>query len=319
MRGWITVRAVVVQPSGELELADVPEPVPGPGEVVVEAEAAGVGFVDVMLRRGDYPGTPAAGSIPGVEVVGEVRSAGPGVAGDLVGRRVLALPAFGGYAELAVADAGRVLPVPDGADAADTVALGVNSLVAEISLARAGAKAGEHVLIRGASGGIGVLATQVAAARGAEVTAVTSSAARGERLRALGARLIIDRTSAAVSGAAYDVVVDPVAGPDVVPYLESLRDNGRYVLCGAAGGLPAPGFFPALLGRFHTSPAVLAFSLNSVPPGDLQASWRAITELWSQGGLSPVVDERLPLSEAAHALRLLERGGPFGKVVLQLR
>ena len=100
---------------------------------------------------------------------------------------------------------------------------------------------------------------------------------------------------------------------------DSIFDNGRYVLCGAAGGLPAPGFFPALLGRFHTSPAVLAFSLNSVAPGDLQASWRAITELWSQGGLSPVVDERLPLSEAAHALRLLERGGLFGKVVLQLR
>lgn len=313
------MRAAVVQSSGELELSDVPDPVPGPGQVVVEAEAVGVGFVDVMLRRGEYPGSPATGSIPGVEVVGEVRSAGPDVAGDLIGRRVLALPAFGGYAELAVADAGRVLPVPDGADAADTVALGVNSLVAEISLGRADTKVGDHVLVRGASGGIGVLATQIAVARGAEVTAVTSSAARGERLRALGARLIIDRTSTAVSGETYDVVVDTVAGLDLVPYLESLRDNGRYVLCGAAGGLPAPDFFPALLRRFHKSPTLVAFSLNSVAPDDLQTSWQAITSLWSRGTLSPVVDERLPLSEASQALRLLERGGPFGKVVLQPR
>ncbi|MEV6823571.1 zinc-binding dehydrogenase [Amycolatopsis sp. NPDC051102] len=310
------MRSAVVQPSGELELSDLPDPVAGPGQVVVETEAIGAGFVDVMLRRGEYLGTPATGAVPGVEVVGEVRSAGPDVPDHLVGRRVLALPSFGGYADLVVADAGRVLPVPDGADAADAVALGVNALVAEIALGRAGVKAGDRALVRGASGGIGVLATQIAAARGAEVTAVTSSAAWGERLRTLGAGLIIDRTADVVPEREYDVVVDTVAGPGVVPYVESLRDNGRYVLCGGAGGLPSPEFFPALLRRFHTSPTLVAFSLNSVASDDLQTSWQAIVSLWTQGSLSPVVDRRFPLSKAPQALRLLERGGLFGKVVL---
>ncbi|MER8159643.1 zinc-binding dehydrogenase [Streptomyces sp. NPDC094472] len=310
------MRAAVVQPSGALGVIDVPQPAPGPGQVLVEADVIGAGYVDVMLSRGEYRGIPGPGSVPGVEVVGRVQAAGPGAPGDLVGRRVLAIPALGGYAERVVVDADRVLPVPQEADSAEAVALGVNALVAEIALHRAGTAAGEYVLVRGAGGGIGSLATQIASARGTEVTAVTSSAARGERLLELGAARIVDRTASAVPDQTYDVIVDTVAGPDMGRYLRLLRDNGRYVMCGGAGGAPGEDLLSTLLNDFHKSPTLLAFSLNSVTPQELRRSWQEITELWTEGPLSPVLHQRLALTDAEHALELLERGTPFGKVVL---
>ncbi|SDF35697.1 NADPH:quinone reductase [Lentzea fradiae] len=309
------MQALVVQSSGEVEVNEVPDPEPGPGQVLVETEVAGAGFVDVMLRRGQYAGS-AAGMVPGVEVVGRVRAAGADVPADLVGQRVLAQPSLGGYAELVAVDAGRVLPLPEDTDAASAVALGVNALVAEVSLSRAGVRNGTRVLVRGASGGVGLLATQVAAARGAEVTAVTSSAERADRLRALGATTVVDRTTATVSGGPYDVVVDPVAGPDMPSFLELLDANGHYVACGAAAGTPPDAFFHALLAAFFRSPTLMAFSLSSVTQDELRASWREITTLWAKGALEPVVDERLPLAEAEKALVALEAGTPFGKVVL---
>ncbi|AQA15224.1 quinone oxidoreductase family protein [Streptomyces malaysiensis] len=313
------MKAVVVRASGELDVVDAPEPAPGPGQVLVDIDAIGVGYVDVMARRGEYPYFPGAGSVPGLEVVGRVTSAGPDVPGASDGQRVLALPSFGGYAEKAVADADRVLPAPPGIDAADVVGLGVNALVAESVLDRAGAAPGERVLIRGAGGGIGVLATQIAAARGGEVTVVTSSAARGERLRALGAARVVDRTGSALPDETYDVIVDTVAGPDMGKHLELLRPNGRYVLCGAAGGAPGPESFEPLLSRFHTSPTLIAFSLNSVAPEDLRTSWARVLTMLEEGRLSPVLDRSFPLTEAEAALRLVESGKPFGKVVLNPR
>ncbi|MFD9893626.1 zinc-binding alcohol dehydrogenase family protein [Amycolatopsis sp. NPDC059027] len=310
------MRAAVVQTSGEVRLVDVPEPTPGPGQVLIEVEAIGAGYVDVMVRRGEYPGSTGPGSVPGAEVVGRVQDAGPGAPGDLVGQRVLAILGVGGYADWVVADVGRVLPVPQDADAVETVALGVNALVAGIALRRAGMTAGEHVLVRGASGGIGVLATQIAHARGAEVTAVTSSPARGKRLRELGAARIVDRTSSAAPDQTYDVVVDTVAGPDTAKHLELLRDNGRHVLCGAAGGPPAEDVIATLVRDFHKSPTLLGLSLNSVKPEELRESWQEVMALWKQGQLSPVVHQRLELSDAEQTLKLLESGAPFGKVVM---
>ncbi|GHH30654.1 quinone oxidoreductase family protein [Lentzea cavernae] len=309
------MRAAVVQESGKLETVEVPDPVPGPGQVLVEVEAIGAGFVDVMVSRGEYPGGPGGpGAVPGVEVTGRVSAVGPDADGDLVGRRVLALTGTGGYAELAVA--GAVLPVPEDADAAEVLALGTNALVAELALRRAGTAAGNRVLVRGAGGGIGVPATQLARAAGADVTAVTSSQARGERLRELGATRIFDRTAAALPDGSYDVVVDTVAGPDTGKHLGLLRDNGRYVLVGAAGGMPGNDVVAALLGGFHRSPSLLAFSLNSVAAPEVLRSWQEITTLWQRGELTPVVHDRLKLSEADHAVELLGRGAPFGKLVL---
>ncbi|MBB4689181.1 quinone oxidoreductase family protein [Amycolatopsis jiangsuensis] len=205
--------------------------------------------------------------------------------------------------------------MPEGADAAEVVALGLNALVAESAVDRVGVAAGDRVVVRGAGGGIGVLATQIAHARGAEVTAVTSSPSRGDRLLDLRAARIVDRT-AAVPGEDFDVVVDPVAGAEMGRYLKRLRDNGRYVLCGSADGPPAPDFFEVMLRDYHKSPTVFAFSLNSVTPAGLRRSWRAVTDWWGKGLLAPVLDLSVPLAEAEQVLGLLERGAPFGKVVL---
>lgn len=309
----------------ELAVVEAPEPVPAAGQVLIDVDAIGAGYVDVMVRRGEYPlptgpGTPP-GTVPGAEVVGRVSAVGPGAPGALVGQRALAvLPAFGGYAEKVAVDEGALLPVPDAADPVDpaeVVALGVNALVADTVLHRARTAPGERVLVLGAGGGIGVLALQIARACGAEVTAVTSSAARGERLRALGADRVVDRTRSALpADAAYDVVVDPVAGTALEQHLGLLRPNGRYMLCGAAAGLPAPGAFGPLLANFHGSPTLSAVSLNSVAPQELSLSWKRVTASFGEGRLSPVIDRRLPLPEADAALRRLESGEAFGKVVL---
>ncbi|MFD2420172.1 quinone oxidoreductase family protein [Amycolatopsis pigmentata] len=311
------MKAVVVEASQEVALADVPEPAAGPGQAVVDVEAIGVGYVDVMALRGQYAPFPGAGSVLGLEAVGRVRTAGPGVPEHLVGKRVLALPDFGAYAERVAVGTGQLLPAPDGADPVDVVALGLNALVAEGALSRTGVSSGERVLIRGASGGIGVLATQIAHALGAEVTVVTSSAERGERLRKLGATEVVDRTQSALPEDAYDVIVDTVAGPQVHEHLELLRPNGRYVLCGGAAGAPGTETFDALLRTFHNSPTLLAFSLNSLTPEDRRRSWDRVVGLLADGKLSAVVDRSFPLTDAATALQRVDRGQSFGKVVLR--
>lgn len=293
------MKAVLVEPQQQLVLADTPDPAPGPGQAAVEVEAIGVGYFDIMnLRNG-------ATSVPGVEVVGRVRD----------GRRVLALVLSGGYAEQVVADADQLYPVPDNLDPADAVALGVNAMVAESAVHRTAVAPGERVLVRGASGGIGVLATQIAHARGAEVTAVTSSAEYGERLRTLGAAKIVDRTRERPEET-YDVIIDTAAGPQVREHLELLRPNGRYVLCGGTAGVPEPEAFEPLMRDFHKSPTLFAFSLNSVSPEERRKSWDRVLELVEAGQLVAVRDRTFPLAGAAAALQHVEQGKSFGKVVL---
>ncbi|WP_134663929.1 MULTISPECIES: quinone oxidoreductase family protein [Amycolatopsis] len=293
------MKAVLVEPQQRLVLADTPDPAPGPGQAAVEVEAIGVGYFDIMnLRNGTT-------SVPGVEVVGRMRD----------GRRVLALVLSGGYAEQVVADADQLYPVPENLDPADAVALGVNAMVAESAVHRAGVAPGERVLVRGASGGIGVLATQIAHARGAEVTAVTSSAEYGERLRTLGAAKIVDRTRERPEET-YDVIIDTAAGPQVREHLELLRPNGRYVLCGGTAGVPEPEAFEPLMRDFHKSPTLFAFSLTSVPPEERRKSWDRVLELVEDGQLAAVRDQTFPLAGAAAALQHVEQGKSFGKVVL---
>ncbi|MFD2467241.1 quinone oxidoreductase family protein [Amycolatopsis silviterrae] len=293
------MKAVLVEPQQRLVLGETPDPAPGPGQVVVKAETAGVGYFDLMnLRNG-------VESVPGVEVVGRVPD----------GRRVLALILSGGYAEQVAADSDQLYPVPENLDPADVVALGVNAMVAERAVHRAAVAPGERVLVRGASGGIGVLAVQIAHARGAEVTAVTSSAEYGERLRTLGAAKIVDRTRERPAET-YDVVIDTAAGPQVREHLELLRPNGRYVLCGGTAGVPEPAAFEPLMRDFHNSPTFFAFSLTSVPPEERRESWDRVLDLVAAGRLSAVRDQTFPLSEAAAALQHVEHGKSFGKVVL---
>lgn len=291
---------------------------PAANEVTIAVEAAGVGFVDVLVRSGRYPGATKAGLTPGMEVAGTIIDAGASVPRACIGQRVFSMVPIGGYAEQVNADQAGLVPLPAGLSSSAAVALGINAAVAEIACQRAGVAPGTNLLVRGAGGGIGVLAVQIAKRLGAHVTAITSSAERGERLRSLGASAIIDRTtSAQESGDSYDIVIDPVGGPDLSTYLGKLRPNGQYILCGIVGGLPAPEFGMHLLKNFQKSVSISTFSLNSIDPRDLLDSlWKVFVDAAS-GLLNPIEAGVFPLADAAQAHRALESGSVFGKLVLK--
>lgn len=295
-----------------LQVEDVAAPVAGPGQVVVEVEAAGVGFVDLMMRAGMYPVFPEPGFVPGVELAGKVISVGEGVDANLVGARAYALTGHGACGEQAVVDAAALVPLPAGIEPADAVALGVNAIVAQIALKRMGAAAGETVLVRGASGGIGIMATQLAAALGCRV--ITASAS-GDALKAYGAALTSDRDASDVDEE-FDVIVDPVGGAGVPGFLGRLKVNGRMTACGGASGFPAPDFAAPLLANFGKSLTVSALSLNSVPPAELAATLLDLFELKKAGKLKPVIHATLPLASTADAHRQIESGEVFGKIVI---
>lgn len=301
-----------------LVLETRPDPVAGPGEVVIGVEAAGVGYVDIMARKGGYVAFPEAGFVPGLEVAGQVLATGAGVDPAWIGKSAFAMPMKGGgYAERVRVAAAQLVPIPEGLSCRSAVALGMNAIVAKIAVTRAAVARGESLFVRGAGGGIGMMAVQFGAALGAIVSATTSSETRSKRLRALGAARIIDRTAATRDGDEnYDVIVDTVAGPELSQQIGRLNDNGRYILCGGVAGAPKADFGMALLGIFHRSPTFLAFSLNSLPATTVVA---AATEVFADavaGRVSAVIDRELRLDEAVAAHVALEAGAPFGKVLL---
>ncbi|MGA5507012.1 quinone oxidoreductase family protein [Streptomyces umbrinus] len=309
---------VIVKSTEELAVAEVPEPVPAVGQALIDVDAIGAGYLDIAAQRGEPPTPLAPGAAPGWDVVGHVTAVGPDTPAGLIGAQVLALlPALGGFAEKVIVDVGELLPALGSIGAAENIATGGNALVADIALHRAGLTVGDRVLVLGASGGIGVLATQIAHARGAEVTAVTSSAARGERLQALGASRVVNRTLSALSDyETYDVIIDVVAGPTLEKHLQLLRPNGHYIACGGVTGFPGPEAFAPLLYNAQKSPTLTVFSLDSVTSQERRQSWDRITALVTEGQLVPIVAETFPLTQADEALRWIADGKPFGKVVL---
>lgn len=196
------MRAAIIKafgaPSG-LSVVDLPEPTPGPTELLIAVEAIGVGGVDALIRNGSLAAWGfTEGLIPGSEVAGTVVAVGHDVDGSWIGRRVWAFTGLGGgYADHATAAIDDVVPLPDELSAVDAVTLGSSGVVAHFALAHAHFEAGESVLVRGAAGSIGILTVQLAAKRGASAVAVTtSSAERGEQLRKLGATHVLDRSGA---------------------------------------------------------------------------------------------------------------------------
>lgn len=311
------MQAIIVREFGsadQLSLVELPDPVAGKGQVLIKVEAAGIGLVDVMQRQG-YLGVTAAGFVPGIEVAGVVASVGADVDPGLIGRRVYA-QGRGGYAGQFLAEARRVVPLPEGLSAEEAVALGVNALVAHFSLERARLRAGETVLVRGASGGIGALAARMAVLSGAEVTAVTHADA-ASRVEALGVRQVVRRGLDPQPEGPFDVIIDPVAGAAVPGFIATLAPNGRYVINGAAAGIPPDGVGDALLGAFAASPSYSLLSLDSVPVADLVSATAAILGQAAEARIRPIIAEILPLRDAARAHKMLESGKSFGKLLLR--
>lgn len=307
-------------PSGMVVVdTDVPEP--GHGQVVIETEAIGVGGVDAVIRRGTLRSYGfAEGLIPGSEVAGTITATGPDVEPDWLGRRVWAFTGVGGgYVERATASIGQVVELPESLTSVAAVSLGSAAPVAHFALRHAQFEAGESVLVRGAAGSIGIATVQLAARGGAGAVAVTTSSAdRGERLRELGATHVLDRAGHGNphSPAAYDVVIDIIAGPDLPTYVERLAPNGRMVVVGAVAGPPPADFGMRFFGAFQRSLSFSTFSLATVPPTAIEAARRKLFAAAARGELAIVVHDVMPLADAAEAHRLMDAGAVFGRIVL---
>ncbi|WP_067669208.1 zinc-dependent alcohol dehydrogenase family protein [Nocardia miyunensis] len=316
--------AVVVEEFGSpdgLAVVDLPDPSPGGGQVSIATEAIGVGGVDALIRSGalgDYGF--ASGHILGSEVAGTVTAVGEGVDTAWVGRRVWAFTGTGGgYAEQALSSAATLIPLPDALSAADAVTLGTSGIVAHFALRHAHFARGESVLVRGAAGGIGVMAVQFAARAGARAVAVTtSSAERGDRLRALGATHVLDRSGRgpADAPAGYDVIIDIVAGPDLPAFFSRLEPNGRMVAVGAMGGWPPADFGKEMVAAFQKSMSFATFSADTVPMPERQAVTAEIFADAARGELKSIVHEILSLDQAAQAHQRMDDGEVFGRIVL---
>ncbi|MEV1333535.1 NAD(P)H-quinone oxidoreductase [Micromonospora costi] len=322
------MRAItVVEPGGPdaLVWAEVPDPEPGPGEVVVDVRASAVNRADLLQRQGHYP--PPAGAPPylGLECSGVISALGPDVTGWHVGQEVCALLAGGGYAERVAVPAGQLLPVPAGVDLVDAAALPeVACTVWSNVVLVAGLQDGETLLVHGGGSGIGTFAIQFGTALGATVV-VTASAEKHERLRELGAAHMIDyRTQDFVEevrrvtdGRGADVVLDIMGASYLGRNVAALATGGRLVVIGLQGGRKGELDLNALMTRRAT---VAATTLRARPAAQKAAIVRGVRdEVWplvETGRIRPIVERRLPMAEAAAAHRILEVGDHVGKVLL---
>jgi NADPH:quinone reductase len=307
------VKAIVLEEIGgpeQLRLQDVPEP---EGPAVLRVRAAGINFADILIRRGEYPQAPPLPVVLGSEV-----------AGELEGRRVMALMSRGGYAEQADVGQAFVAELPERASFAEGAGFLLTFLTAWIPLTRqVRVREGSTVLVHAAAGGVGTAAIQLARLLGARVVATAGSEEKLALARELGAELTFDYRADPEFGDAVrretggvDVVVDPVGGPVFTQSLRTLAPLGTVIGIGYAGGIWEPVDPGLLVGR---NLGVQGFYLGRLMAHRADLVTEAVGELvslWRDGVVRPVVGAELPLAEAAEAHRLVEGRHSTGKVVL---
>ncbi|MCG5440543.1 NAD(P)H-quinone oxidoreductase [Micromonospora foliorum] len=321
------MRAITIpEPGGPdaLVWAEVPDPEPGPDEVIVDVRASGVNRADLLQRQGHYPPPPGAPAYPGLECSGVITEVGAEVAGWAVGQQVCALLAGGGYAERVAVPAGQLLPVPacDPVDAAALPEAACTVWSNLIQVARLGA--GETLLVHGGGSGIGTFAIQLGAALGVTVL-TTAREPKHARLRELGAAHLIDyreqdfveEARRVTDGRGVDVILDIMGASYLGRNVSALATGGRLVVIGMQGGRKAELDLGALLAK---RASVSATSLRSRPLAEKAEIVQGVRdEVWplvEAGRIQPIVDRRLPMTEAAQAHRLVQSSDHFGKVLL---
>ena len=325
------MRAVVVRSPGgpeQLEVAEVPAPVAGAGEVLLSVAAAGLNRADLLQREGRYPPPPGASDLLGLEVSGVVTALGEGASGWEVGDTACALLAGGGYAEQVAVPVGQLMPVPAGVDLVDAAALPeAAATVWSTVFGAAALRPGEVLLVHGGGSGIGTLAVQLARHVGATVAVTARRRATLDRCAELGASVLVDHTAqdfvaevrAATGGRGADVVLDVVGGPYLGRNIDVLAPGGRLVVLGLQGGTRAELDLGAVLAKRLS---VLGSTLRARSAADKAAICASVVEhVWplvAEGRVRPVVHARLPLAEAARAHELLGAGGHVGKVLLEV-
>ncbi|MFC0676014.1 zinc-binding dehydrogenase [Brachybacterium hainanense] len=311
------MRALTNPAPHQLRLDDLAEPLPGPGEVLVDVCAAGVNRADLAQVAGQYPPPPGASAIPGLEVSGRRRD---------TGEEVLALLAGGGYAEAVAVPEEQLLPVPAGIAVADAAGIiEVTATVVSNLVIEAGLRAGQTVLVHGGTGGIGTAAIQIARALGARVLSTAGSDAGAAHLRELGAaeawnRRTTDLVAAVREAGGADVILDVIGADALADNVRMLRTDGRLVIIGTLGG--GTGELP--IGLLMAKRArVIGTTLRARPVPQKQEILARTHELvWpllETGRLRIPIHARFPLEEGALAHALLREGGHLGKVLLDVR
>ncbi|MDT3397662.1 NAD(P)H-quinone oxidoreductase [Streptomyces sp. B1866] len=306
--------------------AEVPDPVPGPGEVLVEVAATAVNRADLLQRQGFYDPPPGASPYPGLECSGRIAALGPGVDGWAVGDEVCALLAGGGYAEKVAVPTGQLLPLPPGVDLVTAAALPeVTSTVWSNVFLIAHLRPGETLLVHGGASGVGTMAIQLAKAVGARVAVTAGSADKLQACAALGADILVDyreqdfvaELRKATDGTGADVILDIIGAKYLSRNVKALAVGGRLVIIGLQGGVKGELNLGALLAKRG---AVTATSLRARPLAEKATIVAAVREhvwpMFGDGRVRPVVDRTLPLRDAAQAHRVLDAGEHVGKVIL---
>ncbi|MFG2460692.1 NAD(P)H-quinone oxidoreductase [Streptomyces sp. NPDC048523] len=318
----------IPEPGGPEALvwSEVPDPVAGEGEVLVEVVAGAVNRADILQRQGFYNPPPGASPYPGLECSGRIAEIGPGVSGWAVGDEVCALLAGGGYAEKVAVPAGQLLPVPKGIDLKRAAALPevVCTVWSNVFMV-AHLRPGETLLVHGGSSGIGTMAIQLAKAVGAKVAVTAGTREKLDRCAELGADVLInyreqdfvEEVKKATDGAGADVILDNMGAKYLDRNVNALAVNGRLAIIGMQGGVKGELNIATLLNK---RAAISATSLRARPPAEKTAIVAAVREhvwpLLDAGHIRPVVDREIPMSDAAAAHRVVEESGHIGKVLL---
>jgi NADPH:quinone reductase len=324
------VRAWQVHELGEprdvLALAEVPEPEPQPGQLLVRVLGAAANFPDVLMCRGAYQVRPPLPFTPGIELCGEVIATGPGVTGFAPGDRVIggtALPA-GAFAELAVMNADATLPAPDALEDDEAAAFFITYQTGWFGLVRrARLAAGETLLVHAAAGGVGSGAVQLGKAAGARVIGVVGGPRKAEAARALGADVVIDRLSQdfvevvkeVTGGRGADVIYDPVGGETYARSTKCVAFEGRILVIGfASGQIPTAALNHALIKNY--SIVGLHWGLYQVKdPRAIRDCHVQLSKLAADGAIRPLIGERLGLDAVPAGVQRLADGEAVGRTV----
>jgi len=322
------MRAVVVdrwlEPK-ELVVRELPEPVPRANQVVIDVEAAGCNFFDILLVQGKYQMKPAFPFTPGAEVAGVVRELGPGVVGVAIGDRVFAGLALGAFAERVAVPVAALHPMPAGMSFPEAAAFPVVYPTSYAALVlRANLRAGETLLVHAAAGGVGVAAVQIGKALGARVIATAGGADKLAVARRAGADLAIDYSSGdwveavrqATGGRGADVIYDPVGGEIFEGSMKCIAWNGRLLVIGFAGGtIPEVKTNRILLKNI----AIVglhwgAYATNE--PERVPEVFAGLAKLYETGHVRPLIFGTYSLDDVPKALEALGSRGSYGKVII---
>ncbi|WP_068179971.1 NADPH:quinone oxidoreductase family protein [Mycobacterium sp. UM_CSW] len=322
------MRAVVCRSYGkpeDLVVEDLPDPVPGPGQLLVRVHAAAVNFPDVLLIAGKYQVKMPVPFVPGSELAGEVVAVGDGTPFRL-GQRVSATTPTGAFAERALLDSRAAALIPDGADFASAAAFGVTYRTAYHALRSIVEVAqGDWVVVLGAAGGVGLAAVDLAVAMGARVLAAASSPEKLELCRQRGAEATVDYDHEdlktrirELTGDSARVILDPVGGPYAEPALRGLARGGSFITLGyASGTIPSIPLNLVLL-KGITIRGMEIRTFMGDRPDDAARDMRELEQMFAAGTVRPYIGARFPLSEAPAALRHVAERKVLGKVVIDV-